>query len=187
MKTWTCKVCGEEISAQFYRTTNKLYCSPACARKAHRLGAYNQEDKRRRVMSDHVRLSVYLKYQHSCACCGFSMVTPESEYASILKFAVPDVLKLLPNENAGRLKKALRGASGGCEIHHIKPLSEGGDNLSSNLILLCPNCHKQAHAGIISREQLLDARSLIPDVVLERACYEMVADVVGGKLSLSED
>ena len=185
MKTWTCKVCGEEISAQFYRTT-KLYCSPACARKAHRLGVYNQEDKRRRVMSDRVRLSVYLKYQHSCACCGFSMVTPESEYASIYQYAIPDAIKLLPKQMADQLKKNLHGASGGCEIHHIKPLSEDGDNLSSNLILLCPNCHKKVHAGVISREQLLNKRALIPDAVLERACYCMVADVAQSRLGQIE-
>lgn len=33
------------------------------------------------------------------------------------------------------------------EVHHIKPLSEGGDDTIENVIALCPNCHRQAHYG----------------------------------------
>ena len=31
------------------------------------------------------------------------------------------------------------------QIHHKKPLSEGGKNDEKNLILLCPNCHAEEH------------------------------------------
>lgn len=31
------------------------------------------------------------------------------------------------------------------EIHHVLPLSEGGDNDLYNLSLLCPNCHRAIH------------------------------------------
>lgn len=34
---------------------------------------------------------------------------------------------------------------GDWHIHHIKPLSEGGDNSLTNLIMLHPNCHRQTH------------------------------------------
>ena len=30
-------------------------------------------------------------------------------------------------------------------LHHIIPVSEGGTNDASNLILLCPNCHDLVH------------------------------------------
>ncbi len=33
------------------------------------------------------------------------------------------------------------------EIHHINFLSEGGEDKESNLIALCPNCHREAHLG----------------------------------------
>jgi 5-methylcytosine-specific restriction endonuclease McrA len=33
------------------------------------------------------------------------------------------------------------------EVHHIIPLSEGGDDTVDNAIALCPNCHRQAHYG----------------------------------------
>ncbi|MEZ4658968.1 MAG: HNH endonuclease signature motif containing protein [Caldilineaceae bacterium] len=31
------------------------------------------------------------------------------------------------------------------EIHHVKPLSEGGSDLLSNVVALCPNCHRAVH------------------------------------------
>jgi len=32
------------------------------------------------------------------------------------------------------------------EVHHIKPLSEGGTHEESNLISLCKSCHSKIHA-----------------------------------------
>lgn len=42
----------------------------------------------------------------------------------------------------------------GCQLHHIKHVSDGGTNNVSNLILLCPNCHKMAHSGFIPESEL---------------------------------
>lgn len=33
------------------------------------------------------------------------------------------------------------------EVHHIKPLAEGGDDTLENTKALCPNCHRKAHHG----------------------------------------
>lgn len=33
------------------------------------------------------------------------------------------------------------------EVHHILPLSEGGNHNSENLISLCKSCHAKIHAG----------------------------------------
>ncbi len=33
------------------------------------------------------------------------------------------------------------------EVHHILPLSDGGDDTVENAIGLCPNCHRHAHYG----------------------------------------
>lgn len=40
------------------------------------------------------------------------------------------------------------------EVHHITPRSEGGPNDPRNLIVLCPNCHRKADRGAISRSTL---------------------------------
>lgn len=34
------------------------------------------------------------------------------------------------------------------ETHHVVPLSEGGSDLSSNVMALCPNHHREAHHGL---------------------------------------
>lgn len=46
------------------------------------------------------------------------------------------------------------GPMGGCELHHIIPVSMGGSDEKENLILLCPNCHKLSDIGIYSRDYL---------------------------------
>ncbi|SDU65979.1 HNH endonuclease [Desulfobacula phenolica] len=33
------------------------------------------------------------------------------------------------------------------EVHHKKPLSEGGEDTVANAVALCPNCHRKAHYG----------------------------------------
>jgi 5-methylcytosine-specific restriction protein A len=33
------------------------------------------------------------------------------------------------------------------EVHHIVPLAEGGDDIVSNAVSLCPNCHRRCHHG----------------------------------------
>lgn len=46
------------------------------------------------------------------------------------------------------------GKSFGLEIHHIVPVCEGGASDFDNLIVLCPNHHKAAHAGILDEKTL---------------------------------
>lgn len=40
------------------------------------------------------------------------------------------------------------------DVHHITPRNEGGPNEPGNLIVLCPNCHRKADRGVISRSKL---------------------------------
>lgn len=37
-----------------------------------------------------------------------------------------------------------------CDIHHIIPVSKNGTNDHKNLTILCPNCHRLAHDGILN-------------------------------------
>jgi predicted restriction endonuclease len=59
-------------------------------------------------------------------------------------------LQHLPCEICG-WKEATR------DIHHILPVSEGGTNELSNLIVLCPNHHRMIHRGLISEQCVQDA------------------------------
>ncbi len=40
----------------------------------------------------------------------------------------------------------LCGATGTLHAHHIKPMSRGGSDDASNLLLVCPSCHKKFHS-----------------------------------------
>jgi len=33
------------------------------------------------------------------------------------------------------------------EVHHVRPLSEGGPDTTDNVVACCPNCHRQLHFG----------------------------------------
>ena len=39
-------------------------------------------------------------------------------------------------------------------VHHIIPLSKGGDNRESNLIALCCNCHSKIHGRNLNYKEL---------------------------------
>lgn len=41
-----------------------------------------------------------------------------------------------------------------CDIHHIKPQRKGGTHDSTNLIVLCPSCHRYADRGAYTKNQL---------------------------------
>lgn len=34
------------------------------------------------------------------------------------------------------------------EVHHVKPLAEGGSDTITNAIAICPNCHRELHHGV---------------------------------------
>ena len=39
------------------------------------------------------------------------------------------------------------------EVHHVKRLAEGGEDVPGNTVALCPNCHRMAHYGDIEEVQ----------------------------------
>lgn len=45
------------------------------------------------------------------------------------------------------------------DVHHIKPKAKGGSNRESNLIVLCPTCHRRVHDGRVSQADLKRAIS----------------------------
>lgn len=67
-------------------------------------------------------------YNCRCAICGWHLptITPKSD----------------------------KQYQGGCDLHHIIAYKDGGEETPDNLILLCPNCHKLADLGIISKDEL---------------------------------
>jgi len=52
-------------------------------------------------------------------------------------------------EGCGRPAPFLRRSNGKpyLEVHHIEPLSAGGEDTIENAVALCPNCHREKHFG----------------------------------------
>lgn len=47
------------------------------------------------------------------------------------------------------------------DVHHLIPRSQQGNDQSENLSVLCPNHHREAHIGLINREDILKIRTLV--------------------------
>ena len=124
-----CAVCGKLIPAGRKKSNSVKYCSEACLRKAEAKKKMDLiADRTARISK--VALAVYEAYGSKCALCGWQ--------------ATPDLIA-----HKGKIQFAH-----GNEIHHIRPVSEGGTEDPDNVILLCPNHHKQADLGIITTEEL---------------------------------
>ncbi|RZL99532.1 MAG: HNH endonuclease, partial [Pedobacter sp.] len=47
------------------------------------------------------------------------------------------------------------------DIHHIVEVAEGGGDVTTNLIALCPTCHALYHRGTISKEAIYSWKSML--------------------------
>lgn len=82
-----------------------------------------------RLKLSFITQQVLRNYGRKCAICGWFADVDETRYPSR-----------------------------GNEVHHIKPVSKGGENKYTNMILLCPNCHRLAHLGVIKSMTLRHRR-----------------------------
>jgi 5-methylcytosine-specific restriction endonuclease McrA len=119
-----CIDCKADIS---YKTSNNVKRCEKCLRSKH---ANRDNISRRGFTIAQVKHRLITLYSGSCAICNWR--------------ATDELLKI-----GGKTFYSF-----GCELHHIEPASSGGKESLSNLILLCPNHHKQADLGIISKEEL---------------------------------
>lgn len=55
------------------------------------------------------------------------------------------------------------------EVHHVLPLSSGGSDRISNAVAVCPNCHRELHHGIKSKDIVERLYSRIERLVREQA------------------
>lgn len=127
MENKTCQNCGRPITER--TSHNVKYCSAKCARYAEHRKHIDYIAKRAKGMST-LAQRVCAAYGRKCAICKWQ--------------ATPELI---------RTSKGVQQAHGN-EIHHIIPVSKGGADDESNLILLCPNHHKQADLGLIDIETL---------------------------------
>lgn len=91
-----------------------------------------------------------------------SKITKE-EAAKIRSDLTSDMKQIIYQEYDGRCiicgyrTGVSRKNANGNIIHHIKPVCYGGQSTPDNLVLLCPNHHKEVHDGVITKAQLDNA------------------------------
>lgn len=126
--TKTCPICGKEFTYQSHGGAERKYCSQTCAR------AKNATYFKNRISDNshkgYLSKELILLYGGRCAICGWR--------------ATEELITA----------KGRRQYAYGNEIHHIVAVRDGGKASFSNLILLCPNHHKQADLGLLSIEEL---------------------------------
>jgi len=152
-----CEICQREIPTD--RTSNNVkYCGLKCARKAEARQNIDRINNRAQRINAIAHLA-YRAYGYKCAICGWQ--------ATDSLIAVK-----------GNMQHAY-----GNELHHIIPASEGGEEKPDNIILLCPNHHKQADMEIISRKDLRQHTRSFDIDPEERhkaivACADAIADLI---------
>ena len=148
-----CAVCGVCIS---YKKSNNASKCDKCLRVLTPKMRGAIIDRQKTIPEKNKVLSAYNK---ECAVCGWCI---SDENASII----------LSTQN-----KNLRQR--GCELHHITPVRDGGKSTFENLILLCPNHHKEADLGIISIDEL---KNLIPTNMEDAIDNRRLGGITGEEL-----
>jgi hypothetical protein len=140
-----CQTCNKTFIADSreVKRGNAKYCSLSCAGKA---------PKKR-------------QYEHICAHCGreFISASKQSKYCSnsckqkhyrakasqgdlsMKKFY--EMFKDIPCEICN-WDKASR------DLHHIIEVANEGTNTIDNIICVCPNCHREIHKNLVSKDDL---------------------------------
>lgn len=138
-----CPECGKEFLAT---TWNRMYCSSKCARNAQAKKNMSHIARRSAIKSV-IPPKILYAFGFRCCVCGWYI---PQDYESV---------DYQPQH--------------GCELHHIDPIAEGGENTLDNIVLLCPNCHKMAHAGKISKDELRKHTKTMEDAERQREWFAM--------------
>ena len=154
-----CAFCGEVIPDS-RKSGNVKYCSTKCERKANLTPSVVGKIIERGKKKSNRHPDLVTAFGYKSAVCGWSIPTWKEGYKNFER-------------------------QGGCEVHHIIPVSENGSEDSSNLILLCPNCHKMAHCGILTASELKCLTLTLEEIETKTRDYRIEAGVKYSRL-LSE-
>lgn len=152
-----CQCCCKQFST---RNKNPKFCSLSCAATHNNHRRFVSDEQKRKVSE---RLQQYWK-DHPEKRKQADTATQKGKHkkpSSILELSKRTVSKICYRLN-------IECSSCGwdkeiCDIHHIIPRGQGGSDDHSNLAYLCPNCHRLAHKGKLSQEDLIRLDQYIGD------------------------
>ena len=126
---YNCLFCSKSFDLKCAKSNHQRYCQDNPDKVAHHWLGRKHEIKTKRKQAKSYRCKI----------------TP----TSILDFSTRTTRKILK-----RLNKGCSNCGwdlGGCDIHHILPKKKGGSNDHFNLTILCPNCHRLAYEGKLTK------------------------------------
>lgn len=145
-----CQFCGTLFQADTREVNrgNAKYCSLSCAAKVSKTLQYKQvckhcgqefmsASKAAKYCSDSCKQKNYRARQKSLSENGVSI---KSYYK---------IFENVPCELCS-WDKTTR------DLHHIIEVANGGTNELSNLLSVCPNCHRMIHNNLISEDDIRD-------------------------------
>ena len=143
-----CQFCGKSFQADTKEVNrgNAKYCSLSCAAKAPKSLQYEQvckhcgqkfmsASKNTKYCSDSCKQKNYRARQKSLSENGTSI---KNYYR---------IFENIPCELC-QWDKTTR------DLHHIIEVSNGGTNELSNLLCVCPNCHRMIHNNLVSKNDI---------------------------------
>lgn len=143
-----CKTCGKSFMAKNreLKRGNAKYCSLSCSSKAPKKQAYTFVCKH--CGKDFNAASSRAKYCSTSCKQKHYRLNQKSEvgYKSIKHYY--KVFQDTPCEICSWDKTSR-------DLHHVVEVSNGGTTEMTNLVCLCPNCHRMVHNNLISKNDLL--------------------------------
>ena len=143
-----CQTCGQTFLADSREINrgNAKFCSLSCAAKAPKQLQYPQVCKH--CGKDFISASKNAKYcSDSCKQKNYRARQKSlSEDTDSIKVFYK-IFENIPCEIC-QWNKTTR------DLHHIIEVSNGGTNELSNLLCVCPNCHRMIHNNLISKDDI---------------------------------
>lgn len=162
-----CKNCANEIEIKNKWDKQKVFCSRSCA-------AIFNNKKKGKLNADHrAKISASLKkfykknpnkilsgHEHSVIVGKAVRGRYNKKITSIYDVSTRTIQKILKRVGVGCCICGWNEST--CDIHHINGRKIENCNNHSNLTILCPNCHRKTHDGLINKDKLIPLTQILP-------------------------
>lgn len=144
-----CLVCNKDFMADTRELNrgNAKFCSRSCGMKNSNLNKILIDQK---CETCNIDFKSKNKSKYCCRNCKSIAYRKKQKFTGIGIRSIYSQTKDVPCCICG-WKETTR------DIHHIIPVSKGGTNDLSNLVVLCPNHHRMVHDNLISENSLINA------------------------------